>query len=75
MEELVSMLNAFYITPHIEDDELLGCLSTLYQELTPHQKDLCVRMQEMCAQKAFLLGVRTGADLERFLHETLQANP
>lgn len=67
MESLVSILYEFYITPNIEDDELLSSLSSLYQELTPKQKDLCVRMQELCASKAFLLGVRTGVHLERFL--------
>lgn len=35
MEEILSILNNFYITPHIEDDELLKSLSSLYQELTP----------------------------------------
>lgn len=73
MEDFLSMLNAFYITPHIEDDELLASLSELYQELTPHQKDLCVRMEALCTNKAFLLGVRTGAGLERFLKEAPQA--
>lgn len=71
MEEILSILNNFYITPHIEDDELLKSLSSLYQELTPKQRDLCVRMQELCAKKAFLLGVRTGAELERFLNREL----
>lgn len=71
MEEIVSMLNSFYITPHIEDEELLASLSALYQELTPRQKDLCVRAQTLCVNKAFLLGVRTGAGLERFLSRDL----
>ena len=71
MEEIVSMLNAFYITPNIEDDELLRSISPLYQELTPKQKDLCVRAQELYVNKAFLLGVRTGAALERFLRQEL----
>ena len=71
MEEIISMLNAFYITPRIEDDELLASLSSLYRELTPQQKDLCVRTQELCVNKAFLLGVRTGAGLERFLSREL----
>ena len=71
MEEIVSMLNEFYITPSIEDDELLASLLELYRELTPKQKDLCMRIQELYANKAFLLGVRTGAKLERFLDQEL----
>ena len=71
MEDFLSMLNACYITPNIEDDELLASLSALYQELTPQQKDLCVQAQELCVNKAFLLGVRTGAGLERFLSREL----
>ena len=67
MEDFLSMLNAFYITPHIEDDELLESLAALYQEMTPRQKDLCVQTQGLCANKAFLLGVRTRAELERLL--------
>ena len=71
MEEIISILNNSYITPNIEDDELLASLSALYQELTPQQKDLCVRTQELCVNKAFLLGVRTGAGLEQFLSREL----
>ncbi len=71
MEDFLSTLNAFYITPHIEDDELLASLSELYQELTPKQLDLCGRAQTLCVNKAFLLGVRTGANLERFLSQEL----
>ena len=71
MENILSALNSFYITPNIEDDELLASLSSLYRELTPQQKDLCVRTQELCVNKAFLLGVRTGAGLERFLSREL----
>ena len=73
MEELVSLLNEFYITPHVEDDELLGYVSSLYQDLTPKQKDLCGQIQELYANRSFLLGLRTGVDLERFLRETPQA--
>lgn len=68
MEQIISLLNEFYITPNIEDGELLQSLSALYQELTPRQKDLCVRAQDLCVNKVFLLGVRTGANLERFLN-------
>ena len=71
MENFLSMLNEFYITPRIEDDELMERLSALYQEMTPHQKDLCVRAQELSVNKAFLLGVRTGAGLERFLNQEI----
>ena len=71
MDELLSMLNAHYITPNIEDDELLTSLSAFYQELTSHQKDLFVHVQELCVNKAFLLGVRTGANLERFLNQEI----
>lgn len=69
MEDILSMLNTFYITPNIEDDELLDSLSALYRELTPRQTDLCERTQALCVNKAFLLGVRTGAELERFLKQ------
>ena len=71
MENFLSMLNEFYITPRIEDDELLESLSALYQEMTPRQKDLCIRTQKLCVNKAFLLGIRTGAGLERFLNQEL----
>ena len=71
MEEFISILNEFYITPNIEDDELLGSFSALLEELTPKQTELYVQAQELCANKAFLLGVRTGARLERFLNGEL----
>ena len=69
MEELVSILYDMYIMPYIEDDEYLGNASELYQDLTPRQKDLCVRVEKLSSSKAFLLGVRTGAALERFLSQ------
>lgn len=71
MEEILSILNNFYITPMIEDEELLKSASALYHELTPQQSDLCVQMEKLHTNKAFLLGLRTGAQLERYLHQDL----
>lgn len=72
MKDLLSILYGSYIVPHIEDDEVLECVSALYQELTPAQGRLCIQAQELYATKAFLLGVRTGVELERFLREPPQ---
>ena len=75
MEDLQSILYNSYVIPRIEDEEVLACVSSLYQDLTPAQGRQCAEIQKLYASRAFLLGVRTGADLERFLHEAPQANP
>ena len=68
-EELVSLLNEFYITPHIEDDELLRHVSLLYQDLTPRQKDLCGNC--MPADPSFLASapgrIRSGSCVKRLI--------
>ena len=71
MDDIMTMLNNFYITPEIENEELLKSASALYRELTPQQSDLCGRMEKLYTNKAFLLGLRTGAQLERYLHQKL----
>lgn len=67
MEEYLSALYEFYITPNIEDDEYLKSTSALLQELKPAHAEQCQKVLELCACKAFLLGVRTGVKLEQFL--------
>lgn len=69
MEKLMSALYGTYIIPNIEDEEVVQCVSALYQELTPAQGKRCAEVQRLYANKAFLLGVRTGAELERFLNQ------
>lgn len=72
MENILSMLYTFYITPHIEEEgELLGCVAALCPDLTPRQKEQCEQIQKLCAEKAFLLGIRAGAGIERFLSRDL----
>ena len=72
MNSFEAMLYSSYITPGIENEELMECFSALWQELTPSQQKLCEQLTQMYSTKSFLLGVRTGARLERFLRETPQ---
>ena len=69
MEKYLSLLYGDYIIPQIEDEEILERVSKLYQDLTPAQGRLCEEIQELYVNKAFLLGVRTGAGLEKFLSQ------
>jgi len=70
MEDILSMLYHFYAVPNIEDDELLNSFSTLLQNMDSSQHSLCIQTQRLYSRKAFQLGLRTGAGLERFLNET-----
>lgn len=69
MKNLESILYGNYIIPNIEDEEVIECVSKLYQNLTPAQGKLCAEAQKLYVSKAFLLGVRTGVGLERFLNQ------
>ena len=71
MKKYLSRLYGDYIIPQIEDKEILERVSKLYQDITPAQGKLCAEIQELYASKAFLLGVRTGAEVERFLNREL----
>ncbi len=70
MNAIIEILSTACTTPHIEDDEeYMACLSAFLQEMATKQKDQCARVLELCASKSFLLGMRTGAELERFLNQ------
>jgi len=68
MENILSSLYDFYVIPIIEDDELLSNISDRLQDLNDSQKRLYMQTQRLYGCKAFQLGLRTGACLERFLN-------
>ena len=70
MSDFLTLLYQSYIHPKLED-KTLDALSDFLQELPEGQGKRCVQVVERYAGEAFLLGVRTGAGLERYL----QASP
>lgn len=70
MDEFLSLIYDYYIHPKLEEKHLLS-LSDCILELSDTQGKQCVQVVEKYASLAFLLGVRTGAGLERYL----QASP
>jgi hypothetical protein len=70
MNDFLSLIYDYYIHPRIEEKHL-SSLSACVQGLSDAQAKLCVQAAEQYAACAFLLGVRAGAGLERYL----QASP
>lgn len=70
MDDFLSLIYDYYIHPKLEEKHL-SSLSACVQGLSDAQGKQCVLAAEQYASLAFLLGVRTGAGLERYL----QASP